>query len=540
MDEERCLYFTNPATGEQFGQLRMTTPEQVRRAHKEMKVAFQVWSQKPVQERAQVLRKFQALLIDSVDEISAVLNQDCGKSRQDGMIEVFVTVDMIEQYTRNAARWLKPRRVSQGLYLFKRCHIEYRPYGVVAVIAPWNYPFALSIPPLVSALLAGNTVLLKPSEVTGAVGLLMEKLIQSVPELAPYVRVLHGDGSVGAAMVQSGPDYIFLTGSTPTGKAVMRSAAEHLIPVACELGGKDAMIVLEDADLAAAARWGAWGAHFNTGQTCMSVERVYVVEQVYDEFVKLAVEETKNLKVGYTVDKDSPFYMGPITDPRQVKTIQRHLEDALAKGAKVLTGGKVDGMFVEPTVLVDVDHSMLVMRDETFGPLMPVVKVKDEEQAIELANDCHFGLGASIWSADAERAMRVARRVEASSVVINDTIAQFGVPMLPFGGIKQSGYGRIHGKEGLMQFTRPYAYAAGNPPPAWDVATIMREPGHYTAGTAIMQLAFGTSLRQRLQPVRLGLQQTGLKPSRVAVGLGLLGAFGALAFGLARMSGKKR
>jgi acyl-CoA reductase-like NAD-dependent aldehyde dehydrogenase len=541
MGDDRYLDFVNPATGERFGQVKMTSEAEIQRAHAELKDAFPIWSAKPVAERIHIVRKFQQLLIDSVDEISEVLTRDTGKSRQDGMIEVFVTVDMMDQYRKHVRRWLKPRRVSQGLYLFKRCHVINRPYGVVAVLAPWNYPFALSIPPLVSALLAGNVVLLKPSEVTGASGVLIEELIQRVPELAPFVRVLHGDGAVGAALVKSAPDYIFLTGSTPTGRAVMRAAAENMIPTACELGGKDAMIVLEDADIPAAARWGVWGATYNTGQTCMSVERVYVVKEVYDEFVQRVLEHARQVRVGYTPDFDNPFAMGPVTDPRQLQTIQRHLEDARQQGARALVGGKTNGMFVEPTVLVDVTHAMLVMQEETFGPIIPIVRVADEAEAIRMSNDCDYGLGASIWSADIARARRVAEQIEASSVVINDNIAQFAVPMMPFGGIKHSGYGRIHGKEGLMQFTRPYAYAVGHPPVEWDIATVMRKPGHYQVGAALMKLAFGVSAEQRLEPIADEIRKL-IQPSQakqVAVGVGLFGAVAALTFGLFKLRGSR-
>ncbi|GAB4396374.1 MAG: aldehyde dehydrogenase family protein [Anaerolineales bacterium] len=531
------LPFINPATGKEFGAVAMHTPEDVQQAMREMRASAPVWRDLSVQQRAHLLGKFQAVMIDSLDEITKILTQDCGKSRQDAMIEVFITVDMLAQYRKHAARWLARRPVPRGLYLFKNTYVEYRPYGVVAVIAPWNYPFALSIPPVVAALLAGNTVILKPSEVTPAAGMMMQKLFERVPELAPYVRVLHGDGRIGAALVQTKPDYIFLTGSTPTGRAVSKAAAEHLIPIACELGGKDAMIVLDDADLQAAARWGAWGAYFNAGQTCMAVERAYVVESVYPTFVRHAVAETRKIQMGYSESLESPYYMGPVTDPRQIKIIQRHLEDALAKGAKILTGGKIEGMFVEPTVLVNVTHDMLLMQEETFGPLFPIMQVKDEAEAIRMANDCQFGLGASIWSRDIGRAERVAKQVEASSIVINDTIAQFGVPMLPFGGIKQSGYGRIHGKEGLVQFTRPYAYAVGNPPYNWDIATILRSPGHYRIGAAILRIVFGIDLRQKTQPISEELQKRNLQPARLGIALG---AFGALALAAAKLFGHRR
>ncbi len=491
----------NPATMEEFDRVQMATPEEIKRAMAEMRIAAKTWRNVPVKERVRILGKLQDVLLESADEITDVLNRDTGKSRQDALIELWMTLDMLDVYRKNAGKWLHRQGVPRGYFYFKRCYIEHRPYGVVLVISPWNYPFYLSMPPVIAALLTGNTVLLKPSEITAASGVMIQRLFERVPELAPYIRVIHGDGAVGAELVNASPDYIFVTGSTVTGKKVMQAAAENLIPVACELGGKDAVIVLEDADIDQAARWCVWGASFNTGQTCMAVERVYVVEQVYDEFVEKAVEHTKTLTIGYSRELKSPYYIGPMTDPRQLKIIDRHLEDAKSKGASVLVGGKREGMFMDPMVVVNVNHSMLLMQDETFGPIIPIMKVKDEKEAIRLANDSKFGLGASVWSNDIRRAERVAHQVEAGSVLINDAIAQIAIPMLPFGGIKQSGYGRIHGKEGLLQFTQAYAYAVSRPPNPLDISVIMRQPGNYALGWKLMHVLFGASLRQKLQPL---------------------------------------
>jgi acyl-CoA reductase-like NAD-dependent aldehyde dehydrogenase len=390
---------------------------------------------------------------------------------------------------------------------FKKYFVEPEPYGVVAVIGPWNYPVVQVMTPILAALMAGNVVIVKPSEAAPAVGELFAKLFAAVPEIAPYVRVLHGGPEVGKQIVAEPPDLIFVTGSEKTGMAITQAAAAHLTPVIAELGGKDPMIVLEDANIREAAKWGVWAANYHSGQVCMSVERVYVVESVYEAFVTAVVEEAQKFSIGYTTDVDSPYNCGPISFERQLGIIETHLQDAADKGAKTLTGGRRAGMFIDPVVLVDVDHQMKIMQEETFGPVMPIMKVRDEAEAIALANDSEYGLCAYVWSQDLRRAERVARQLEAGSVVINDAMAHYAVSQLPFGGVKKSGNGRIHGEEEVKQFTQSKGYAVGATPFRWDIATVFRSPGHYKEMRALMRVAFG-SWRQKFAPWQDGYPLT--------------------------------
>lgn len=554
MEPVQELTFTNPSTGEAFGAVPMTPPSAVQTALNELRANHRWWSRTPVEDRIRILNRFHALMIDECDLITETISLDTGKSRSDALQEVILTADLLTQYSRHAPEWLQTQPVPRGLYLTKKCFVEYRPHGVVAVIGPWNLPFALVVRPVLAALLAGNTVILKPSEVSAATGQLIEKLFQRVPELTPYVRVVHGDGTVGAAVVEAGPDYIFLTGSTATGKKISRAAAERLIPVACELGGKDPTLVLEDADVSAAARWSVWGAFFNAGQACVGVERVYALESVYDEFVSEAIRYTRELKQGFTLETNSPYHLGPMTFPRQVDIVRDHLNDAVARGARIILGGKINGPYIEPTIVLDATPDMALMRDETFGPVLPIVKVRDEQEAIQLANDSRFGFGASVWSRDHAHARRVARELHCADILINDALCQFAVPMLPVGGVGDSGSGRFQGQEGFMQFVRSHAYLEGGVPLPFDPATILREPGHYEFGKTILKTMFGANWQQRAEPVQT-LTAQGLKNLRAGklvetieqappekrrlmagVALGVLGAVAAAAFFLKKKS----
>ncbi len=532
-----CLEFINPATGQKFGEVRMATADDVARARREMAAAAPVWAAKSPQERARLVKKLQGVIIDATDEITAVVNQDHGKSRLDALHEVFMTIEKVHHYTANAPKWLAPERVPRGLYFFKKFHAERQPHGVVGIIGPWNYPIDLMIPPIISALLAGNAVLVKPSEVAAATGVLLEELFNRVPEIAPYVRFLHGDGRVGQALVRSKPDLLFLTGSVKTGRIVAQMAAEDMTPFMYELGGKDAMLVLEDADVAAAAKWGVWGAFYSTGQACVSVERVYVHEKVYDAFVAAVLQESANFTVGYSADIDNPNWMGPLTFQRQCDIVNTHLADAVEKGARIVMGGKQTGMFIEPTVLVDVDHTMKIMTEETFGPTMPIMKVTDDRHAIQMANHSDMGLSAYVWSRDLKHAMAVGKQLDVGVVNINDTMAHYSVARLPFGGTKLSGNTRTHGREEVTQFTYQKGYSISRPPNPIDPVIWIRKPGAYRLMKAMLGGTYGTTLRQRVGPLGEYLthdERARQTAARVTVGAGLASAVASLAFMLLR------
>lgn len=495
------LPFVNPATGEVFGQVAVTTPEAAQGLVDAMRAAQPGWGQRTVRQRVAAMQSLYNQIFGRVDEITAVITQDTGKPRQDALIELFTCLHYFRTAMRKAPRWLRRERVGTGLQCFKRAYIDYKPYGVVAVISPWNYPFVLTMNPLLGALLAGNAAVVKPSEVTPAVGALVADLFAQTPILRDLVRVAQGDGRLGQALVQAPPDLVFVTGSVRTGQRICETAATTLTPVISELGGKDPMLVLEDADIEAAARWGTWGAFSNSGQTCMAPERIYVVEAVHDRFVEAVLRRVQELEVGYTLSADGAHGYGAMTHPRQLEIVQTHLADAVAKGAQVLSGGHHEDMFFEPTVVTGVDPSMLLAQQETFGAVMSIYKVADEAEAIAQANDSMYGLSASVFSEDLSRAKRVAAALEVGSVNINDTISHYGIPELPFGGTKASGNGRSNGRDGLRGFTQPVGVVYGKPLP-WDISTQLREPGNYRRAKGSLFATLAPTWRQRLDGLR--------------------------------------
>jgi acyl-CoA reductase-like NAD-dependent aldehyde dehydrogenase len=331
--------------------------------------------------------------------------------------------------------------------------VHFRPLGVVGVITPWNGPFILSLNPTVQALLAGNAVVLKPSEVTPFSPRILVELLREAGVPEGVVTCLDGDGETGAALVNGGVDKISFTGSVRTGKRIAEACAKQLIPCTLELGGKDAMIVCEDADLERAASGAVFNSMFNTGQVCIGVERIYVVEKVADKFCSLVKEKVKALRHGQGENSD----VGSVFWDKQIAIIQRHIDDAKSKGATIEVGGDVDtaqgDLFFKPTLVTNVTHDMALMKEETFGPVAAIMRVKDEEEAIRLANDSDYGLSASVWTKDKEKGVRIAKRIQAGSVIINDASMMYGVLEASFGGIKDSGLGQVNGPNALRSYT---------------------------------------------------------------------------------------
>jgi len=450
----------NPATGAVAGTVTWTDPADVPRIAAGLREAQRQWEARGAAGRAKVLARYAVWLGEHRDEIEALLIQETGKSAVDAAQEVPLLILIASYYIKTMEKALRPEKRPAPLPFLsiKKIEVHYRPRPVVGIIAPWNYPVANALMDAIGALAAGCAVLLKPSERTPLTAELLLRgwLDSGAPEV---LALAQGAREVSEAVIDNS-DFIQFTGSSATGAKVMERAARRLTPVSLELGGKDPMIVLEDADIELAANAAVWGAFFNAGQTCVSVERVYVLEPVYDRFVDAVVRATEKLKMG----AGDGYDFGSLIDESQVAVTERHVDDALAKGARALTGGtrpEGPGSFYPPTVLVDVDHSMLCMSEETFGPTLPIMKVATVDEAIRLANDSPYGLSASVFSADVERAKRIAVQLDCGAVNINDVISNLMCTTAPMGGWKSSGLGaRFGGAEGLRKYCRQEAVVA--------------------------------------------------------------------------------
>jgi acyl-CoA reductase-like NAD-dependent aldehyde dehydrogenase len=451
----------NPATGQVIAHCPDLGPEDIRRMAARAREVQPAWEALGFEGRARILKRMQKWVMDHQEEIIGVIRSETGKTYEDALIaEISYGAAAFGFWATNAEKYLADEKVKSSAVLVKgkKLLLRYRPLGLVGVIGPWNYPLTNSFGDCIPALAAGNSVILKPSEVTPLTSLKLAEGLRECGIPEGVFQVATGLGATGAALVDE-VDMIMFTGSTATGKKVMAKAAETLTPVSLELGGKDPMIVLKDADVERAANTALYYGMLNGGQTCISVERVYVEEPVYDQFVAKVTEKARALRQG-----DGPsgsVDVGSMTFPPQVEIVARHVEDAKAKGAKVLVGGERGqhdgGYWYEPTVLVDVDHTMLAMTEETFGPTLPIMKVRDEEEAIRLANDSPYGLGASVFGKDTGHAEAVARRVEAGAVCVNDALVNYSALELPMGGAKASGLGSRHGAGGIRKYCQQQA-----------------------------------------------------------------------------------
>lgn len=443
----------NPATGEVLGEVHAKDAADVAAAVSRARAAQRDWAALSIKERAQRVRAFRDEIVKRTEEVIDLIVKEGGKTRQEALgMELLVVVDLADYFAKRAEKILGPRPIPLHLLKTKKSYLHYAPRGVVGIISPWNFPFSIPMGETIMALLAGNAVVLKPSEITPLIALKAKELFDASGLPRELFQVVPGRGSTGAALVSTGVDQIVFTGSVATGRKVAAACGERLIPCILEMGGKAPAIVCADADLDRTANALVWGAFANSGQVCASVERVYAHEAVHDELVQKIRERTEGLRQGDPAATDVD--VGAMTWDQQLRIVEDRVAQALTAGARIVTGGKrrrAAGMYYEPTVLVDCRQDMDVVRKEIFGPVMPILRVKNDEESIRLANDSHLGLCAYVFSKDRAKARRIAERIEAGTVMINDVLFTFGAPETPWGGVKQSAIGFTHSDDGLRE-----------------------------------------------------------------------------------------
>jgi acyl-CoA reductase-like NAD-dependent aldehyde dehydrogenase len=451
----------NPATGEIIRTIPATTPAEVATLVARARAAQPAWEALGFEGRGRILRRAQKWVTDNADRIVETIVSETGKTWEDAQLaEVAYAANAFGFWAKNAPKYLADEKIrSSNLFVAgRKLAVRYRPVGVVGVIGPWNYPLTNSFGDCIPAMAAGNAVVLKPSEITPLTSLLMAECMRECGLPEGVFQVAPGYGDTGTALVDA-VDMVMFTGSTATGKKVMARAAETLTPVSLELGGKDPMVVLADADIERAANAAVYWSMQNGGQTCISIERAYVVEPIYDDFVRRVTEKVRALRQGQPGGPGS-VDVGAVTHPPQLDIVRRHVDEATAAGARVVAGGharEAGGRYFEPTVLVDVDQGMSCITEETFGPTLPIVKVADEAEAVAKANDSRYGLGASVWTKDTAHGEAVARQLESGAVCVNDAQINYLALELPMGGWKESGLGVRHGAPGIRKYTRQQA-----------------------------------------------------------------------------------
>jgi acyl-CoA reductase-like NAD-dependent aldehyde dehydrogenase len=478
----------NPATFELIGTVPITTEGQIPGMVARARRAAGVWGATSFQDRARVLGQLRDLIRERAGQLAEIVSSGMGKPLVEALaFDIGMVVDHLDDHIARAAEYLaeQPVALPAGMAAHKRALVRHTPRGVVSVISPWNFPFELAMTPAVAALAAGNAVILKPTSAVPLVGEAIERLFNdALADWPGLAQVVHGPGKLGSVLATAeGVDFVVFTGSTAVGRKLQFELAPLLRPALLELGGCDPMLVCEDANVERAAQAAVYGRFCNNGQVCAAVKRVYVNATVAKPFIEKVVAHTRALKLGPYTDPASD--LGPLANDRGIGNLRTLLHDALDKGAKLETGGFPAiqaGFYWQPTVLSNVDHSMRIMKEEAFGPILPIQIVMDDDEAVELANDNEFGLDAYVFSSDLARAGRIADRLQAGSVDINDVVVNYVIRDLPFGGIKQSGMQRTHGPMGLRLFTEPKSMVI-------DDGLTDTEPGWFPYGEAKLAAA---------------------------------------------------
>ncbi len=455
----------NPVSREVIGTVPNLRHEAVEQAVRRARTAQAEWAVVPVKERSQIIKRFANLMIAQQQPIIDIIQRETGKAYAVAYGEVMVVVLYADFYSRHAPRWLKPDKRPSVFSILYNVKVYHHPYGVVGNIAPWNYPLLLSGIDMIPALLAGNAVVVKPSEITPFSIMEMARVLREAGLPDNVFQVVTGNGETGAALVDH-VDYVMFTGSTATGRKIAIQAAERLIPCSLELGSNNPMIVLKDANINKAAAGALRGCIENTGQACVSTQRVIVEAPIYDSFLKAIEKWYKKIKIGSESSFD--FHMSSLTNQREFDRTLRHTRDALDKGARLLMGSKPipekGPLFLEPVIITDARPDMEVMQEETFGPMIAIIKAKDADEAVQIANSTQYGLAASVWSKNKQNAEAVATRLEFGTVNINTLFMEFGAPTADMAGWKNSGIGARNGKQGLMKYTQPQSIIRDNFP----------------------------------------------------------------------------